>query len=139
MQKTVTIKKMYVNTESRGGKVFSHPKIAIYFDNDSGKEVCASQFVPLGNPAHDWKEGDKLTLDFVKKGDFLNFSPPKFDPNAKVMAEIEKIWSAIDELKGDRTLKVTKETADEITIDTGGATVETEDVPGVGVDDDFFS
>lgn len=75
-KRTVTIKKIYVNNEGKDGKPYKSPLVKIYFDTDNG-EQSASSFVYKDSVAIGWKVGDKLELDFVKNGEYLNFVLPK--------------------------------------------------------------
>ena len=95
MKKKVLINKIYKNLESKDGKAYRNPLVTIYFDLDDGTESRASAFVETGSKAMDWEAGDTLELEFVKKGEYVNFIPPNINDElrehiAKLEAELEK-------------------------------------------------
>ena len=108
--RTITIKKVYVNTEKKDGTKFKTPLVTIYFDTAKG-ERKASAFVGNNSPALDWKDGDEVTLDFEMNGEYLNFKAPReMDEVLKRLAWCEE---QIKYLAGDREIK-TYNTAKEI-------------------------
>jgi len=95
MKKKVLINKIYKNFESKDGKPYRNPLVTIYFDLDDGTESKASAFVETGSKAMDWEAGDTMELEFVKKGEYVNFIPPNINDELRAIiknleAELEK-------------------------------------------------
>jgi hypothetical protein len=110
MKKQIILTKVFINTKSKDGSAYRSPMVNIYFNDDNGKSISASSFVQEGSPALDWQPGEKLTLEFIKKGDFINFVPPKPKDYGE---EIKKIWEAIKALQGGAKPIQAVEEADE--------------------------
>jgi hypothetical protein len=92
-KRTITITKIYVNHESKDGKKYKSPLIAIYFKGSDGTEQKASSFVANDSPALEWQVGDTLELDFMKNGDFINFTAPK--PVDLLLKRIEALEAVV--------------------------------------------
>lgn len=80
------------------------PKIALLINSDefldkNGKQAWISCLGKGVKGTENWKEGDEVELDIVKKGDFYNFNR---DSNAGLIADIEDLKKRVSVLENSK-------------------------------------
>ena len=104
--KEIEITKIFKNYESKDGKKYKSPLVALYFNGEDDVEYKVSAFVEADSEALTWEKGDVVTLKMFKSGNFVNFVPPTITD--KLIKRIEALEAAVFSPKGAGATTVKK-------------------------------
>lgn len=123
--KEVVITKIFKNYESREGKKYKNPLVAICFNGDDGVEYKASAFVEdPESVALGWEKGDTVTLKLYKNGEYVNFLPP-----TKIDELIKRVEALEAKVFGGSSAKVAPKNNPNATVEEIEEAVKSDELP----------